>query len=63
MSNIILSEESSPNFINKEGRIFLVRCPNINCRKENYSIAVASGICSFCGYNLNETKILKDENK
>lgn len=63
MSNIILSKKSSPNFINEKGRVYLVKCPNIECSKENYSIAVASGICAFCGYNLNETKILKDESK
>lgn len=30
----------------------LQRCPN--CRRENYAMAVSSGTCSWCGWDLNE---------
>ena len=29
----------------------LIRCPK--CARENYSMNVASGICTWCGYNGN----------
>ena len=34
-----------------DGQRFLVRCHN--CGRENYSVAVATGICVWCGYNDN----------
>lgn len=37
-----------PNFIS-DGKIFLVRC--MECKKENYAPAVASGQCAWCGAN------------
>ena len=41
-------QDKHPNFRNKEGKLYLVRC--FKCNKENYSIAVASGKCIWCGY-------------
>lgn len=35
------------NFRDKK-KLFLVRCPA--CEKENYLPAVATGICSWCGW-------------
>lgn len=32
----------------------LVRCEE--CDKENYAMNVLSGICTWCGYNINEEK-------
>jgi ribosomal protein L37E len=32
----------------------LVRCPE--CHKENYALSVLSGICAWCGFNINEKK-------
>lgn len=36
------------NFESTTGKLFLVRCAA--CDKENYSIGVSSGQCSFCGW-------------
>lgn len=35
---------------NEEKRA-LVRCPD--CHKENYALNVLSGICSWCGFDIN----------
>lgn len=40
-----------PNFITKDGSVYLVRCPK--CGKENWAPAVASGQCAWCGFNGN----------
>ena len=53
MCNIILTETSSPNFIDEKGQVYLVRCPE--CKKENYSANVASGICTWCSFDLNKS--------
>lgn len=39
------------NFIS-EGKVFLVQCPK--CKIENYSLAVAQGICYLCGLDGNK---------
>ena len=54
--NIKLSLNSEPNFCDEEGNAYLVRCPS--CERENYSMNVASGYCTWCHYNLNKTKII-----
>ena len=46
--NIELKE---PNFYT-DGHWFLVRCPR--CGRENYGAAVASGICVWCGFDVQE---------
>ena len=61
MSNIKLSQKSSPNFCDEEGNAYLVRCPE--CKRENYIPMVATGVCAWCGYNLNEHKVLENEDK
>ena len=40
-----------PNFIGKDGKIYLVRCPK--CNLENYAYMVATGQCCWCGYEAN----------
>lgn len=35
-----------------EGRIYMVRCPK--CGRENYAPNVATGICTWCGYDANK---------
>lgn len=52
--NTVLSIRSVPNFCDEEGKAFLVKCPK--CERENYGLAVATGICCWCKYDLNETK-------
>jgi len=52
-----MKDKSKPcprgTFWNKDGTaLFLVRCPK--CGNENYAPNVASGICTWCGYNANE---------
>jgi len=39
-------------FRNAAGEIFLERC--FKCGKENWAVAVATGICAFCGYDANK---------
>ena len=44
----------------KRLRLFLVRCPE--CHAENYTPAVSSGICAWCGWpqsNINNKEIEK----
>lgn len=36
------------NFIGDDGKFYMVRCPK--CKKENWTPAVASGQCAWCGY-------------
>lgn len=40
------------NFLS-EGKVFLVKCPKKECGLENYALAVASGVCAWCGYDGN----------
>jgi ribosomal protein L37E len=61
MSNIELTTTSSPNFCDEDGNAYLVRCPL--CGRENYSISVATGFCSWCRFDLNEHKILVKDGK
>jgi hypothetical protein len=41
-------EDCKCNFRSPDGKPYLVRCPN--CDRENYSMAVSSGICAWCGW-------------
>lgn len=34
------------------GLVFMTRC--IQCGRENYAPAVASGVCVWCGYDANK---------
>lgn len=43
------------------GDIHLIRCPK--CNRENYCMAVLSGICAWCGYNANQDNELKKQIK
>ncbi len=36
----------------EEDEILLMRCPK--CNKENYALAVADGICVWCGFDGRE---------
>ena len=58
--NIKLTEKSAPNFHSNE-QTFLVKCPE--CERENWALAVATGICAWCRYDLNKTKLIINENK
>lgn len=35
-------------FFDEKGRAYLVICPK--CGKENWAMAVATGVCTWCGY-------------
>ena len=43
-----VNQDKHPNFRGKDGKLYLVRC--FACNKENYSPAVASGQCAWCGW-------------
>jgi hypothetical protein len=45
-------QDKYPNFRDKSGKLFLVRCFNceIERGKENWAPAVASGTCAWCGW-------------
>ena len=45
-------EDHSANFRDEEGNAFLVRCPA--CNRENYTIAVSTGQCAWCGWKEEE---------
>ena len=42
----------------ENGNFFMVRCPK--CEKENYALNVASGICTWCGYEATEKDLNKE---
>jgi len=43
----------------KDGGLFLTRCPE--CGLENYAMAVASGVCSWCGWSIHENATITDQ--
>lgn len=57
----IVRTEKFPNGIwrGEDGRMYVARCPK--CGSENYALAVASGVCVWCGYNANEDYKKKEE--
>lgn len=40
----------------KNGTILLIRCPR--CKRENWAMAVADGVCCWCGYNAHHDENL-----
>ncbi len=57
MTNILLTTTSTPNFCDKDGNAYLVRCTQ--CSEENYTINVPTGICTWCGWDLNKHKVIQ----
>jgi len=53
-----INQNKSPNFIGKEGELYLVRCFACGGKygTENYAPAVATGICAFCGWTSKKEK-------
>jgi ribosomal protein L37E len=49
---MIKLEDCSCNFRNSEGKPYVVRCPA--CKRENYAMAVATGVCAWCGWDANK---------
>jgi len=49
-------QDKKPNFRDKSGKLFLVRC--FICEpdrgRDNWKPAVASGTCAFCGWKENK---------
>ena len=41
-------QDKHPNFRNKEGKLYLVRC--FACDRENWGLVVAEGVCALCGW-------------
>ena len=50
------------NFRGDDGRVFMVRCYKCDGERgrENYAMAVASGICAWCGDDANLYDQLED---
>ena len=49
-------QDRTPNFRDKNGRLFLVRCFACGSERgrENYAMAVADGQCAWCGWTEKE---------
>ena len=47
-------QDQAPNFRDDEGDLFLVKC--FVCKRENYALNVALGICTWCGWKQEENK-------
>jgi len=41
-------------WVKEEGTLYMERCPK--CERENYAPAVASGICAWCGWDVNRSR-------
>lgn len=41
-----------------DGRLFMVRCPR--CTRENYSGAVSSGTCAWCGEKARDEHVREE---
>jgi len=58
------ANDRHPNFRDKEGNLFLVRCFVCECGGdggiENWAMAVATGTCAWCGW-CDEEKITEKE--
>lgn len=57
MSNSVLTRQTQhPNYRDDNGTLCIVRCFSEKCLKtskhgrENYALAVASGMCAWCGW-------------
>lgn len=48
-------------FRDKQNQVYLIKCPE--CGLENYSLNVASGICSWCGYKATLSDVKGKENE
>ena len=46
-------------WVEKESKLYMVRCPR--CNMENYAMNVASGVCTWCGYDANKDFIKEKE--
>lgn len=49
------------DYHHSSNKYFLIICPK--CKRENYAINVASGICTWCLYNANTDSDLHDNVK
>lgn len=49
----------TPGNFESEGRVYLVRCPK--CGAENWSMAVATGVCCWCKFDANDFLLNKAE--
>lgn len=46
MSNLVKAKDGVEWYA--DGTILVLRCPK--CKRENYALAVADGVCCWCGY-------------
>lgn len=50
------SEEEGVGYEDEDG-VGLIKCPK--CKRENWAMAVSSGQCCWCGYDVNKLKDTK----
>ena len=48
----MIVEDRGYAFKTESGKWYLVRCPK--CNKENWSMAVSSGTCAWCNFDMNK---------
>ena len=49
-----LYNKGGKGFTLEDGKLALTRCPE--CHQENYAFNVLLGICTWCGFDVNENK-------
>lgn len=50
----INGQERGYGYVQNDGRLFLVKCPKIDCGLSNYAPNVLRGICTWCGFDANK---------
>jgi hypothetical protein len=47
-----INQDRPPNFRDKDGKLYLVRCFACSPKRgtENYALSVSSGRCAWCGW-------------
>jgi ribosomal protein L37E len=49
-----LLDKGGHGYLLDNQKLALIRCPE--CHMENYAMNVLSGICTWCGFDVNENK-------
>ena len=52
MAKKSVAEDRGYAFKTDTGQWFLLRCPK--CHKENWAMSVSSGVCAWCGFDMNK---------
>ena len=60
VKEVVEAEKKLDENFEADGKTYLVRCPK--CKRENYAMAVSSGVCCWCRYDANKEKGVTNEN-